>query len=263
MYLNRIRGYYFWAKTQNSPGKFLVEYIEWVENHYTVDEEAKSLKHDDETFVLVPEPGPDTARRSRKSNRERLRLIPRDAEKCKECTVFDRSGSNAFQERKACLDCGAVTIVKYEKSIGVDPETCLHENVNRPGSSKTVSRTFCLDCRTYINEEPQTELTRGTRGPNSVGPQRVPVDTRPNPELAAEQALKVAKTFPCLLKAHVRRMSEGAKITQRELEAILTDAADIAIEDRDDETPRAPHVAMMFAKAAQSHRDGDSTKHKV
>ena len=48
--------------------------------------------------------------------------------------------------RSTCRDCGHVEQKPREAS------TCRHEVVDRRGSSRSISRTFCKQCGTFIDE---------------------------------------------------------------------------------------------------------------
>ena len=56
--------------------------------------------------------------------------------------------------RSSCRDCGHVEQKPREITYTHDPATCRHEVVDRRGSSRSVSRTFCKPCGTFIDEVP-------------------------------------------------------------------------------------------------------------
>ena len=53
--------------------------------------------------------------------------------------------------RSTCRDCGHVEKKPREVTY---PSTCRHEVVDRRGSSRSISRTFCQQCGTFIDEVP-------------------------------------------------------------------------------------------------------------
>ena len=77
---------------------------------------------------------------------------------CDPATI-SKVGSNAQFTRETCLVCGHVR--KTPKTTRkFSPSACTREHVDHRGSSKTVHRTFCLDCETCVNEVPQSEHRR-------------------------------------------------------------------------------------------------------
>ena len=56
--------------------------------------------------------------------------------------------------RSTCRDCGHVEQKPCEVTYTHDPATCRHEVVDRRGSSRSIARTFCKQCGTFIDEVP-------------------------------------------------------------------------------------------------------------
>ena len=56
--------------------------------------------------------------------------------------------------RSTCEDCGHVEQKPREVTYMHDPTTCRHEVVDRRGSSRSISRTFCKQCGTVRDEVP-------------------------------------------------------------------------------------------------------------
>ena len=73
--------------------------------------------------------------------------------RCRKCTDFTRAGSNAYVDRRTCLDCGHVETEKKERTA--DPATCAHPEVDSLGSTKTTARLTCTLCGTIVDEQPQ------------------------------------------------------------------------------------------------------------
>ena len=70
---------------------------------------------------------------------------------CKDCT---HAGSIVNFIRSTCRDCGHVEQKPREVTYTHDPSTCRHEVVDCRGSSRSVSRTFCKQWGTFIDEVP-------------------------------------------------------------------------------------------------------------
>lgn len=73
------------------------------------------------------------------------------------CGPFPRRGSNAYLNILTCKICGKQTKTRKEIMEEYNPGECPHDVLDRRGSSKLISRTFCLQCKTFINEVTQSE----------------------------------------------------------------------------------------------------------
>ena len=74
------------------------------------------------------------------------------------CERFSFPGSNQYTEKKTCFACGAVTLTPRGPAVPNVPEVlCNHLRTYHRGSTRTVHRVYCLDCRVYIYECPQEE----------------------------------------------------------------------------------------------------------
>ena len=108
-----------------------------------------------------------------------------------------------------------------------------------------------------MHEEPQTDETRAAaKAAASVrrqtgGSARAELEPRPDAQLTSAQALDVARTFPTLVKAHVRKADDGV-VTQRQLESMLSDAIDI-VKDQDEESGDAPRSSGHAAPTARAY----------
>ena len=116
---------------------------------------------------------------------------------------FSFKGSNAFVRKETCYKCGSCTTTKIER-LTPSPEqiaACPHANLNRSGSTRTVSRLYCKDGMTYVSEEPQTEATRAAskapppRLPGSWSGYSPPVPERRNVAVPIDQMMLVVTTF--------------------------------------------------------------------
>ena len=79
---------------------------------------------------------------------------------CRNCSNFSRLGTNAYYSVKTCVDCGKVERTKKEIQPTENPLTCKHLQTDKRGSSAKVSRVFCLQCGTFVDEMPQEEANR-------------------------------------------------------------------------------------------------------
>ena len=67
---------------------------------------------------------------------------------------FTHAGSTMNYIRSTCRDCGHVEQKPREVTYTHDPAMCRHEVVDRRGSSRSISRAFCKQCGTFIDEVP-------------------------------------------------------------------------------------------------------------
>ena len=67
----------------------------------------------------------------------------------------------------------------------------------------------------------------------------VPPDARPNAHLAKSQDINVCKTFPTLVKSHIKKIEDNV-VTQKQLESMLQDVIDIVKDAHDDSDGDAP-----------------------
>lgn len=119
--------YFFGTKKQTRPGKFLAEYIRWVEDNYVADMDKKTLhdKSDSSGFAFAAADqagGGQPSTRTRISKKAYLRAIWVRVNPCETCLEFDYSGSNAFTERKTCLKCGKGSTSTRTPTAYCDPD---------------------------------------------------------------------------------------------------------------------------------------------
>ena len=129
---------------------------------------------------------------------------------CVRCANFSRAGTNAWQTKTTCLECGNVTIVPRDRPRPTDipareaaaqlvVNECPHANVNHQGSANKTFRLYCIDCGTYVHEVPPSEATRQARqmtrrsGGNARAEPRIPEPV--NTPLTFDQARDVGKRF--------------------------------------------------------------------
>ena len=73
------------------------------------------------------------------------------------CQSFSKRGTNAYFDVLTCKVCGHQTKTRKEIMEMYEPDVCPHNVTDSRGSSKKTSRTFCLQCKTFISEIPQEE----------------------------------------------------------------------------------------------------------
>ena len=186
----------------------------------TVEDEEMiiiSTDDDDDELRIVGEPRPKPAAKAKTTATKpkgRGSKLTEDRKKlhqttppCEKCENFTRKGTNAFQQKKTCLDCGKVYTEKKEQTTpSVEYERCKHppEHCNQSGSTKTTCRIYCEDCGYYIKEEKR--LVPGKLNPGLIGAaqsgSKINLDIRPNPEFTTEEAVKAAQALLDMTKLH-------------------------------------------------------------
>ena len=250
--------YFFWAARQKKPSKFLACFVNWVRGRYDDDPSEGTLVLKPPTAIGAP-----VAKRrpEKQTNLQMMKEHWSKVSQCEKCVRWTFVGSNKFQKRRTCLDCGLVETIKIDQAPPGDPARCLHARTNHQGSTATVSRTFCLDCKTYVHEEPQTEEGKKQRAAERKQRTNARIEPeKPNPQLTHEQVQQTMRTFRGLAQAHLRSHPE-TDVTLRQLESLLQDAADIVLDDAAADPP-AP-VAFPAAERGRFKRREPEAREEI
>ena len=124
------------------------DFLTWFNRYYTIQDGSVQAR------ALVGLPEGAYVPRSRKTGIRKTPPNPPLPQKCALCKDFTYSGSTVNYIRSTCRDCGHVEQKPREVTYTHDPATCRHEVVDRRGSSRSISRTFCKQCGTFIDEVP-------------------------------------------------------------------------------------------------------------
>ncbi|CAE7246083.1 RE2 [Symbiodinium natans] len=154
--LHTYPGYVLWGQTQKCPSKCLGDFLNWVHEHYVVeDTDPIEVRRRDISLstMMPPTPVADRAANAEGTASSSTGFRP----KCRGgCKTFSKTGSNSYIDMRTCKSCGTVTKTRKEQ-VQVDPTTCTHAQVDRSGSSKTTSRIKCKLCGMILDELPQEE----------------------------------------------------------------------------------------------------------
>ena len=139
-----VNGYVSWGRRFKEPSLILSNFLAWLDKYY-VETEAGGAKRrtSGDRRVPVSDSGPS---RKKPPN-------PPLPQKCPKCVDFDGAGSSGRYIVKTCRGCGHRTQEERHHQTE-DPSTCPHSTVDHRGSARGISRTFCTQCLTYIDEEP-------------------------------------------------------------------------------------------------------------
>ena len=142
--------YVRWAKSQADPSNQLKDFLTWFDRYYLLTDGDSTAEL--RASLGIP-PGTYEPRPKKKGPAKKPPNPPLE-EKCRNCTDFTYSGSSVHYVRMTCRDCGHMTQKKREETRTHDPETCPHTVLDRRGSSRSISRTFCRQCGAFVDEVP-------------------------------------------------------------------------------------------------------------
>ena len=139
-----VNGYASWGKRSKKPSLTLSNFLAWFDKYYVETEDGGAKRRTSgDRRVPVSDSGPS---KKKPPN-------PPLPQKCSKCVDFDGTGSSGRYIVRTCRGCGHRT--KEERHHQTeDPSTCPHSTVDHRGSARGISRTFCTQCLTYIDEEP-------------------------------------------------------------------------------------------------------------
>lgn len=142
--------YFAWTlKNAKSPGAS--EYAEWVNKHFEYRGSMVFRRNSWEDAPPIPK------------GHTRMRKPPYPPkEKCAECKHFTRQGSTVYTIKETCLVCGNATTTRRDWMPMYPFQDCPHEDTDSRGSSRSVHRTFCKQCCTFLDETPM-ELQKTRR----------------------------------------------------------------------------------------------------
>ncbi len=157
------------------------------------------------------------------------------------------AGSNAYVEQKTCKKCGFREKNKKDaQRAAYRTENCPHDMTDKRGSSKKMSRVFCLQCQTFISEMPQAAARERKTAAEKVA-QGTEDTVRSALTLVQQEDMKMPKrlAIECLKEVarQVNQFSDDEEVRASDLTKMLQDTMDSAsLSARD---PGVPPVAMM------------------
>ena len=141
-------GYYHHSKKHAPKSPYYDAWLNWVDKYFVVGSNG---------ILLRDVPAETVQSRDLLVSRETGRRKPPNPplpQKCQECRDFTKQGSTGYTIRKTCLTCGHSETIRRDMTPMVSPENCPHDDTDHRGSSKSVHRTFCKKCCTFIDEAP-------------------------------------------------------------------------------------------------------------
>ena len=134
-----------WLMAQSDLSMQNQDFLTWFNRYYAIQDGSVHVRALPER-AYVPRP--------RKTGIRKTPPNPPLAQKCTLCKDFTHAGSTMSYIRSTCSDCGHVEQKPREVTYTHDSSTCRREVIDRKGSSRSISRTFCKQCGTFIDEVP-------------------------------------------------------------------------------------------------------------
>ena len=165
---------------------------------------------------------------------------------------ISKVGTNATYIRETCLVCGHIKRYPRASTKKYMPADCPHERTDNRNSSRSVHRTFCLDCETVICEVPQSEHRLSEDVAKEVA--RAPVRIREvvarivdenTSIMTKEHAVQAAAVFAQLFQRFVARLPDTAGVERADMIRQLNDAIDVT-------APQLPPVSTAESSIASS-----------
>ena len=79
------------------------------------------------------------------------------------CTRFTKLGSSQHESRITCLECGHGDVRKRVETPTYEPQNCPHEELDRRGSTKNITRIYCKQCSEFIDARDRDATKRVDR----------------------------------------------------------------------------------------------------
>ena len=137
-----------WLMVQSDLSMQNQDFLTWFNRYYTIQDGSVQAR----ASLGLPEGA--YVPRPRKTGSRKTPPNPPLAQKCALCKDFTHAGSTMNYIRSTCRDCGHVEQKPHEVTYTHDPTTCRHEVVDRRGSSRSISPSFCKQCGAFIDEVP-------------------------------------------------------------------------------------------------------------
>ncbi|OLQ03412.1 Copia protein [Symbiodinium microadriaticum] len=233
--------YYHWGLKEEKPSTMLEAWLVWVYRNFDVPPaggggptlRAAALPVEADTLQKARKAV--TLEKAPKSKLGLLRADPKGPCQggCPE-HALNRAGSNAHVMKTTCMLCGHRTSVPRPKlQAKSDPNTCEHKRTDNRNSTRSVHRTFCLDCCTVIEEVPQ-KLFKQNKGLSDQvlnSPLKVQNLTRRQLEEYTFTKFEAGDVVKRFFKHMDKYLMKADQVTSTELSSFLEDAMDHVVEE--------------------------------
>ncbi|CAE7221794.1 GIP [Symbiodinium sp. CCMP2592] len=155
--------YYHWGLKEKEPSTMLEAWLVWVYRNFEVPPVGGGRATLRAATLPVEADSLQKARKEvtlEKAPKSKLGLLKPDPKG--PCVggcpahALNKAGSNAHVIKTTCMLCGNRTSNPRPKAVPKnDPLTCEHKRTDNRNSTRSVHRTFCLDCCTVVEEIPQ------------------------------------------------------------------------------------------------------------
>ena len=224
--LHRHRDFYQWAKNNSTRSPYYVEYVRWVDTYFTIEGDKVFLRQ--EPVEPPPEPMPGTSRTTRTPPNPPL------PQKCRECKDFSKKGSAGYTIKLTCLTCGHAETKRRDLVAQYTPDVCPHTDIDHRGSSRSVHRTFCKLCLSFIDEMPsdmfktRVETSKKVQSTDPVRARVVQDVVEDDPqEITSQQVENILHEFAGLVASG----SQSEAVTRVKLHEWLNQATDTVLDE--------------------------------
>ncbi|CAE7211787.1 RE1 [Symbiodinium sp. CCMP2592] len=232
--------YYYWGLKEKEPSTMLEAWLIWVYRNFEVPPVGGGRATLRAVTLPVEADSLQKARKEvtfEKAPKSKLGLLKADPKG--PCVggcpahALNKAGSNAHVIKTTCMLCGTRTSNPRPKAVPKnDPLTCEHKRTDNRNSTRSVHRTFCLDCCTVVEEIPQKlfKEQKGLAEQVQQSPLKVQNLTRRQLEeynFTKFEAGEVVKKF---FKHMDKFLLKVDNVSSTELSSCLEDAMDQVVE---------------------------------
>ncbi|CAE7832525.1 GIP [Symbiodinium sp. CCMP2592] len=232
--------YYHWGLKEKEPSTMLEAWLVWVYRNFEVPPVGGGRATLRAVTLPVEADSLQKARKEvtlEKAPKSKLGLLKPDPKG--PCVggcpahALNKAGSNAHVIKTTCMLCGNRTSNPRPKAVPKnDPLTCEHKRTDNRNSTRSVHRTFCLDCCTVVEEIPQKlfKEQKGLAEQVQQSPLKVQNLTRRQLEeynFTKFEAGEVVKKF---FKHMDKFLLKVDQVSSTELSSCLEDAMDQVVE---------------------------------
>ncbi|CAE7200469.1 GIP [Symbiodinium sp. CCMP2592] len=232
--------YYHWGLKEKEPSTMLEAWLVWVYRNFEVPPVGGGRATLRAVTLPVEADSLQKARKEvslEKAPKSKLGLLKADPKG--PCVggcpahALNKAGSNAHVIKTTCMLCGTRTSNPRPKAVPKnDPRTCEHKRTDNRNSTRSVHRTFCLDCCTVVEEIPQKlfKEQKGLAEQVQQSPLKVQNLTRRQLEeynFTKFEAGEVVKKF---FKHMDKFLLKVDQVSSTELSSCLEDAMDQVVE---------------------------------
>ncbi|CAE7728714.1 RE1 [Symbiodinium sp. CCMP2592] len=232
--------YYHWGLKEKEPSTMLEAWLVWVYRNFEVPPIGGGRATLRAATLPVEADSLQKARKEvtlEKAPKSKLGLLKPDPKG--PCVggcpahALNKAGSNAHVVKTTCMLCGNRISNPRPKAVPKnDPLTCEHKRTDNRNSTRSVHRTFCLDCCTVVEEIPQKlfKEQKGLAEQVQQSPLKVQNLTRRQLEEYNFKKFEAGEVVKKFFKHMDKFLLKVDQVSSTELSSCLEDAMDQVVE---------------------------------